>query len=433
MLRYWTQMKRERLVAGFTGIAIASLVFASPVSAQWPQWGGKHRDFVADAKDLAAVWPEEGPKKIWSRTLGEGYSSIAFDDDRLYTMYREPVAEMATDSMGPVGPVSVMQEFVVALDAQTGQTIWEHKYAAPMPAGMPTDNIKGPNATPLVHDGRVYTFGVSGKLHCFDQKTGKVLWSHDVLAEFGAKIPGFGFASSPLLYKNSLILPVGGPGVGIMAFDATSGAVQWKKHEFSGTYSSPIMIHFDGKDEIVLLAGEEVVGLDPSNGEMEWRYPIQSNIMTPVWGDDGILFISSIEQGSHGLRLTRKAGKVNVEELWATKDMRLHYTNAVRVGKLIVACSGVDDECSMMAIEAATGKRIWEGPEFHLANLVLADGKLFVLEDGNLALATATAEGFEVISKAPLLKKSIWSNSTIVGKRLFARDHEAIVALDLGR
>jgi outer membrane protein assembly factor BamB len=117
----------------------------------------------------------------------------------------------------PVGPVLVAGkiEVIVALDTQTGKTVWEYKYdAASLPDGIiGAENIRGPNATPLVHEGKVYAFGATGNLHCLDQKTGKSVWSHDVLAEFGAKMPGFGFASSPLIYKNSLILPVGGDGV----------------------------------------------------------------------------------------------------------------------------------------------------------------------------------------------------------------------------
>src|SRR3990172_4047763 len=195
--------------------ALAFLAIAAPAWAQWPQWGGKNRDFIADAKDLATTWPDGGPKKIWSRPLGAGYSSIACVDDRLYTMYREG------DVIGPTGDSN--DEIVVALDAQTGKTAWENKYAAPLPEGMDPQFGKRPNATPLVHGGKVYTFGICGKLHCFDQKSGKAAWSDDVIAEFGAKTPGFGFSSSPLVYKNNLIVPVGGPGVGVMAFDAASG------------------------------------------------------------------------------------------------------------------------------------------------------------------------------------------------------------------
>jgi len=419
------------VIANHTGVVLVLCTMAAPVSAQWPQWGGKNRNFTADAKDLAAVWPESGPKKIWSHTLGSGYSSISLVDDRLYTMYREPDAENVDDTMGPIAGDTKKEEIVVALDAQTGKIVWGYRYAAPMPVENETENIRGPNATPLVHDGKVYVFGVTGKLHCLDQKTGKPAWSHDVLAEYGAKMPGFGFSSSPLIYKNSLILPVGGPGVGVIAFDPASGDVQWKKHDFVGTYSSPIVIRLDGRDEIVLLAGTEVVGMDPASGDIEWRYAFKSNIMTPLWGDDGILFISSVEFGSRGLRLTRKDGGVNVEELWAAKEVNVGYTNAVRSGNLILACSGANDEYFMTAIDVTTGKTAWREPGFGMANVVYADGKLIILDNGSLALGIASKEGLQLKSKFTLLKKSVWSNPTIVGQRLFARDHEMIVALDL--
>ncbi len=400
---------------------LAFLALAAPTSGQWPQWGGKDRNFVAESKGLALVWPESGPRKIWSRPLGAGYSSIALDRDHLYTMYREG-----------------NDEVVVALDAKTGKTVWENKYAAPLPEGMDPQFGKGPNSTPLVQGGKVYTFGIGGRLQCIDQKTGKTVWSHDVIAEFGAKSPTFGFSSSPLIYKNSLIIPVGGPGVGVIAFDAASGAMQWKKHDFVDTYSSPIVISFDGKDEIVLLAGSEVVGMEPATGEIEWRYPFETqyktNIMTPLWGSDGILFVSSApEVGSRGLKLTRKDGKVNVEETWTTKKMMVGQANAARVGSHIFGCSGEESVFFMSAIDAATGKIAWRERGFGKANVVYADGKLIILEeDGSLALATATPEAFQLKSKVSLLKKSSWATPTLVGQRLYVRDNEMMMALDLG-
>jgi len=223
----------------------------------------------------------------------------------------------------------------------------------------------------------------------------------------------------------------------VMAFDPAGGEVLWKKHDFAGTHSSAIVIRVDGKEEMVLLAGAEAVGMDPATGEIEWRYPFQSNVMTPLWGDDGILFISSPitspDRGSRGLKLTRKDGKVNVEELWADKEVRVGYTNAVRSGNLILSCSSEGDEYFMTAIDAATGKIVWQAPGFGMANLVHADGKLFILDNGSLALGIATADGLELKSKFRLLKHSNWSNPTIVGQRLFARSHEEILALDLGK
>ncbi len=147
------------IVVGFV------LVFhGKPSHAQWPQWGGSNRDFAVDAKGLADSWPSDGPKKLWSRPLGAGNSSIIVDDGRLYTMYR-----------------SGDDEIVIALSAADGKTVWERKYAAPIPKGMNAANSKGPHATPVISGDFIYTFGVGGQLHCLRKKDGAIVWAKNFL------------------------------------------------------------------------------------------------------------------------------------------------------------------------------------------------------------------------------------------------------------
>jgi YHS domain-containing protein len=136
-------------------------------SSDWPQWGGPHRNFVSDTKGLATTWPATGPQRLWQRELGDGYSGIAVERGMLFTMYRK--AE---------------NEVVIALDAQSGKTLWEYSYAAPFSPEYDMTNGPGPHATPLVSNDFVFTSGATGKLHCLDKKSGKVLWSHDLLGEF---------------------------------------------------------------------------------------------------------------------------------------------------------------------------------------------------------------------------------------------------------
>ena len=144
---------------------VAMLSACAP--AQWPGWGGPDRNFTSSAKGLSSTWPKDGPKQIWKRDLGDGYSSIAADDGRLYTMYRKDG-----------------NEIVVALNAKTGETLWEHVYAAKMIEAVSTKFGEGPQATPLVEGGRVYTLGKTGRLECVNAKTGKPIWSHDLVEEY---------------------------------------------------------------------------------------------------------------------------------------------------------------------------------------------------------------------------------------------------------
>src|SRR5262249_6492130 len=189
------------------GLMLGSSGVASAQTASWPQWGGPQRNFMVEAKGLAESWPAGGPKRLWSRPLGEGHSSVVVDAERLYTMY----------SQGE-------QEFVVALDAATGKTIWEKSYAAP-PRGLELEFGKGPHSTPLITGNLLITVGVIGKLQAFEKQTGNLVWSHDLWQEYGGKRMGRGYSCSPLAYKNTVILTVGGAGQSLMAFDQKTGAV----------------------------------------------------------------------------------------------------------------------------------------------------------------------------------------------------------------
>src|SRR5262245_25840524 len=203
------QSRTKTFQYNLSGLCLCWLVLSGAATAQsWPQWGGPQRNFMVDAKGLAETWPAGGPKRLWSRELGEGHSSIVVDQGRLYTMY----------SRGG-------QEFVVALDAATGKTVWETGYAAPT-TGLKLENGNGPHSTPLVVGNLLFTVGVIGKLQAFEKQTGAVVWSHDLYQEYGGTRMGRGYSCSPLAYKNTVIVTVGGAGQALMAFDQKTGAVR---------------------------------------------------------------------------------------------------------------------------------------------------------------------------------------------------------------
>lgn len=313
--------------AAFSILLLLSLFVQVQAQAEWPQWGGPARNFVSQSKGLADKLPANGPGKLWSRALGDGHSSIVVDGNTLYTMY----------SKGEL-------EFVIALEAGTGKTIWEHKYEAPT-AGMDYGNALGPHATPLIMGDFLYTAGALGKLHAFDKKTGKVAWSHDLWKEYGGTIIDSGYSCSPLGYKNTIILTVGGKGQTFVAFDRKDGSVVWKNQSFDLSPTSPIVIKVDGQDQLVAFLGKEIAGVDPNNGELLWSHPHVTewglNISMPVWGEDNLLFVSSAYSGgSRVLKLARNGGKTSVTEVWFHRRLRVHHSTAIRIGDYIYASSG---------------------------------------------------------------------------------------------
>jgi outer membrane protein assembly factor BamB len=390
-------------------------------SAEWPQWGGPHRDFKSDVKGLAATWPADGPKQLWSRPLGEGYSGISASDGRLFTMYR-----------------TGDREVIISMDAATGKTAWEYSYEAPFTRDYDMSNGPGPHATPLVTGNYVFAAGATSKLHCLDKQTGKVIWSRDLIKEFNGTIRVNGYSCSPLAYKETVIMMVGGAGSAIVALNKKDGSVAWKKHDFKNSTSSPLLINVDGQDQLVAFMFDEIVGVNPGGGELLWSHPHPTdfglNTSMPVWGEDNLLFVSSgYNGGSRAIRLSRAGGKTVVEEVWAHKLMRVHFSNIIRVGDFVYGSSGDFGPAPFTALNVKTGKVAWRNRGFPRSSFVLADGRFIILdEDGHLALATATPEGLTVHAKVALLKNNSWTAPALVGTRLYLRDRKNILAIDLG-
>ena len=410
-------MKIRTLLVSLLLLCVA--IIEARAQSDWTQWGGPNRNFIVNSKGLAATWPANGPKQLWSRPLGAGHSAILASGNKLYTMYN-----------------AGEQEVVIALAADTGKTIWEHKYDSPS-AGLNYEHGVGPHSTPLLVGDRLYAVGSTGKLFALDKQTGKVIWSHDLWKDYGGKKMGRGYSCSPLAYKNTVILTLGGQGQTLIAFNQKDGSVAWKNQTLDMSPSSPIIANVDGQDQLIAFLGKVVAGLDPNNGNLIWTHPHVTewglNISTPVWGKDNLLFISSAYSGgSRVLKLTQKDGKMAVNEVWASNRMRLHHGTAIRIGDYVYGSSGDFGPAFFAAVNVKTGEIAYQDRSFPKSNLVLAGERLIILdEDGNLALATASPTELKVISKASVLKNLAWTVPTLVGTKLYLRDRHTIAALDL--
>ena len=164
-------------------------------------------------------------------------------------------------------------------------------------------------------------------------------------------------------------------------------------------------------------------GIDPNNGQLLWQHPHKTswdlNIALPVWGEDGILVVSSAYgTGSRGLKLTRSGSTTTVKELWSNNRMRVHHTTMVRIGDYIYGSSGDFGPAPLTAINAKTGEIKWQKRTFPKASFVYADGKFIVVdEDGAVSLATFSPEGPTVISKVHLLESNAWTAPSLAGTK----------------
>jgi outer membrane protein assembly factor BamB len=423
-------MTRRRLLLATTILALATAPdpTAQAPAPSWTQWGGPSRDFMVDSTGLAASWPATGPRRLWSRPFGEGHSMILAEGGRLYSQYR------------PVGPARgrfAQEEIVAALDAATGKTIWEHKYPSPTDGVNYTEGA-GPHATPLIVGNRLYVVGSRREFFALDKTSGKVLWSHDFMKEYNAPEIDRGMANSPLLFNNTLLVPIGGRGQAIGAFNPETGALLWKAGDVEYSPASPLLITVDGQQQLILFGGDRIAGMDPANGRTLWSHPHRTdwglNISNPVWSptDRLLLFSSAYGTGSRALELRQAGGTTTVTERWASSRVRVHIGTIIRIGDLAYMSSGDFGPAFLTAVNTATGAIAWQDRSFARAQLLYADGKLIVLdEDGTLGLATVSAAGLKVLARAQILENRAWTPPTLVGRTLYVRDRRTIAAYDL--
>jgi hypothetical protein len=192
------------------------------------------------------------------------------------------------------------------------------------------------------------------------------------------------------------------------------------------------------QEQLVVFGGDVIAGLDPNNGELLWNHTHKTewglNISTPVWGNDNLLFISSAyNNGSRLLQLAKTGDKTTVKELWFTNKMRVHIGTVIRVDDYVYGSSGDFGPAFITALDLKTGKVAWQERGFARATFLYAEGKFILLaEDGTLALATMTPTGISVHAKAEVMNSTAWTVPTLVGTRLYLRDRETMMALELG-
>ena len=396
---------------------------AALVGVPWTQWGGPRRNFVTEATGIKDVWPASGPRVVWKRPLGEGYSAPVVENGVVYTMYGRP-----------------REEVVVAANAETGQTLWEAASPFDFVSDAGAEMGNGPYASPLIAGDRLITAGVAGKLQCFDKRTGKVQWTQELWRTHKGSRLMYGYASSPIAFRDLVIVPVGAPGKSIMAFRQSDGSVAWGKLDFGNVYSSPVLINVSGLEQLAVLMDGAVLAVNPHNGDEQWEVPFKASyaiaIATPLYGpDDNLLFISSeYDGGAKMIELRRNGLQTTATELWSSNRLRLHHGNAMRVGEAIYFSSGgKGSQPILSAVEARSGTILWQERSIGKATFVRADGKLITLDgDGTLMIAYPSPQGFKIAAKAPVLGALAWTPPVLVGTRLYLRNRSTLMALDLG-
>ncbi len=273
------------LLAIFVAIPLLSKAgLAQVLPADWPQFLGPARDGVYPGRDLLETWPAGNPAVLWRVKVGQGWSGPVVSDGKVVLFHRVEDKERV-DSLEPL----------------TGKTIWTAQYPTAYQDDFGFD--EGPRATPAISEGSIFTYGAEGALHCWDLATGRQKWGVDTKERFKQSKGFFGMASSPLIEGDAVILNIGGPGAGIVAFDKSNGKVIWQATDDEAGYSSPIAATIDGKRYLLAFTRAGLDALDPASGKIFFRFPFRSpmdasvNAATPLVIGDTIFLSACYETG----------------------------------------------------------------------------------------------------------------------------------------
>ena len=422
-LRWGSSIGASWRWAALLAICVAGLAQAC-FAEDWLQWGGPRGDFTVETSGLAENWPDGGPKQLWKRPLGDGYSCILCKGGRLFTEYR-----------------SGEDAFVVALDAGTGEMIWEFRYTYEIWPEMDKGFGLGPNATPLVVGDRIVSISIDAHVRCLDLASGKLLWEHDLPAEFGRRkrVEEYGYSASPLPYKDTIIVQVGGDEYSVVALRPEDGAIAWKGDPGGVSYAAATITKLAGRDQYLYFEPEGVVGMDPASGRVLWRSPIEfdnGNHLTPIVKcDDHHIWVGSQfpTGGGRLLEIQASGEGMKAKQHWFDAKLRASHWTSIRLDDYIYGSIGDNRVSFLAAFDWRTGKIAWRERGFHKAQSLYADGKLvFLDENGKLVMADVSPGGLRVLDTAHVAESVAWTLPTLVSTTLYLRDRKHIMALDLG-
>jgi outer membrane protein assembly factor BamB len=405
-----------------TVLSTADLAIAAD---DFPRYRGPAADGVAAPVALHDDWSAYPPQRIWRTSVGWSYSGISVAGKVAVTLEQRGA-----------------DEAVVCYSRADGKELWAYLLPAEF-KHFPIMGGGGPRSTPTIADGEVYSLGAMGDLVCLDGTNGKLRWSVNVVTDNGAKVVEWGMTSSPLIVGSLVVVNAGiDPGnnqeKAVAAYDRKTGKNVWAAGKYMAGYSSPMLAKLDGVEQIVLFDAGGVAGIAIADGKELWRYPWTTfsdmNIIQPlVLSGDRVFISSELTNGAAMLHITKAESGWTVQPVWTSKQMGCRFANPVCYAERIYGLSNG----FLICLDAKTGKRLWKGGErFDSGQLLVTGDTLLVQTErtGELVAVAADPTDYRELGRVQVLQGSrTWNTFALAGTRLYMRNHEEMVCLELAK
>jgi outer membrane protein assembly factor BamB len=389
-----------------TGIVCMTLTASA---ADWPHWRGPNYDGISPEKGFATTW-KEAPKTLWEKPIGAAFSTFACVGDKVYTCGTKD-----------------KKQVLYCLNAQTGDTVWEKAFEDERKDRQGGDGTRG---TPTVDAGKVYIVGGHGRVLCADAAKGDEVWTYQQKNE-----PQWGYSNSVLIEGDMALVTPGNADGGLVALDKKTGKEIWKCGNDKAGYATPYPFTFDGKRYIATFLGKSMLLVDAKTGKEVWQTPWTTsydvNASSPIFQDGQLFVTSGYGTGCALFQLTAAGDKLEGKEVWRNKNIVNKFQSCVLTDGVLYG----GDEKSLKAVELKTGTVLWEVKDQGAnATVILADGQLIVLsESGKLLIAPVSPKEFKPTAEAKILDGRCWTIPVICGGKLYARNLQKAVSVDLGK